>query len=199
MCLAENWTIYIRTIRSAKLTLQIAFEFERARKMLVESILDNKLSAYRCILEFLVEVLASVTNTYVSSQHLSNMWDTNYKQCKKGRKILDYGFPSYPKNKDPPLQCIGEIIDDARVFKQHGGPLQLGKNGRADMTVGDEVESGEAWLMRLLCKNFRHYLSPNFRQQQRHTSMNLCRVMRKKTLSRRDSGRLLFEHSEKCG
>jgi hypothetical protein len=160
-----------RTIRNSKLTLKVALDFERDRKALVESILDDKLNDFQHFQMHLGITsggfglqsqahMCKAANLAASIEYVRHKLQT-MKEAKENPRLW---LSQLIESTCPSLHYLKEIIQEAREFKRQYGdpmvkpsPLKWDKTNRADMAVAGEIvgESEEDWLMRLFFKDSR--------------------------------------------
>jgi hypothetical protein len=157
-----------RATRNVKLTLQMAYAFEKIRKALIEIMIDNKLTEFQHFqmhlgissggfgLQSQVHMCqaANLAASIEYVRHKLQMMPTTKENPRLWLSQLS-------TNTDPNLQYTKEIINDARTFRQQHGdpmvkpsPLQWGKSDKAEMEIaGEKADSEEIWLMKLLFKD----------------------------------------------
>jgi len=155
-----------RATRNIKLTLQMAYAFEKIRKALMEMMINNKLTDFQQFQMYLgissggfglqsqvhMCQAANLAASIEYVRHKLQMMPTTQENPRLWLSQLS-------TNTDPHLHYIKDIINDARIFRQQYGdpmvkpsPLQWGKKIEMEI-AGEKEESEEIWLTRLLFKD----------------------------------------------
>jgi len=155
-----------RATRNVKLTLQMAYAFEKIRKALMETMIDNKLTDFQQFQMYLgissggfglqsqvhMCQAANLAASIEYVRHKLQMMPTTQENPRLWLSQLS-------TNTDSHLHYTKDIINDARIFRQQYGdpmvkpsPLQWEKKIEMEI-AGEKEESEEIWLTRLLFKD----------------------------------------------